>query len=181
LVASLEDDRQIYKPQRKINNPDLPPSGLDTQQYKFDVFLCHNSKDKADVEMICEALRKRRIKPWLDSSHKSGSGLLVGDDISPVVKDNIKLSKFIAVFIGENGLGTYQKKELKFICEERHKGRSFTIIPVFLADRNEIISHVPPCFLGESYDELLYADFSKPRFNGLNQLSRKIKSVPKNK
>ncbi len=34
---------------------------------KFDVFLCHNSEDKAAVIEIAEQLRRRGLKPWLDT------------------------------------------------------------------------------------------------------------------
>ncbi|MEH2410973.1 toll/interleukin-1 receptor domain-containing protein [Nostoc sp.] len=33
---------------------------------QFDVFLCHNSKDKPEVEEIAHELIRQRIKPWLD-------------------------------------------------------------------------------------------------------------------
>jgi hypothetical protein len=176
LVAIPEPEREIYKPQRKIDVDQSTPS-LEQQNYKFDIFLCHNSEDKEDVEAICRDLKKKRIKnkrinPWLDRS-----GLYVGDDITTIVKENIRLSKSIGIFIGKNGLGPYQKKELKFICEERHKGKYFTIIPVFLDDPNQIKSYVPPCFLGESDNELLYADFSKPRFKALDKIIDKIKNL----
>ncbi|MEH2412694.1 toll/interleukin-1 receptor domain-containing protein [Nostoc sp.] len=36
---------------------------------KFDVFLCHNSKDKSAVIQVAEQLKQRGISPWLDSWH----------------------------------------------------------------------------------------------------------------
>jgi len=34
---------------------------------EFDVFLCHNSADKAAVKKIGERLMKDGLKPWLDA------------------------------------------------------------------------------------------------------------------
>ena len=33
---------------------------------QFDVFLCHNSKDKPEVIEIAHELTRQGIKPWLD-------------------------------------------------------------------------------------------------------------------
>ena len=33
---------------------------------RFDVFLSHNSRDKAVVERIAERLKRERLEPWLD-------------------------------------------------------------------------------------------------------------------
>ncbi|MDJ0618923.1 MAG: toll/interleukin-1 receptor domain-containing protein [Calothrix sp. MO_192.B10] len=33
---------------------------------EFDVFLCHNSQDKPEVEKIAKELQKQGITPWLD-------------------------------------------------------------------------------------------------------------------
>ncbi len=33
---------------------------------EFDVFLCHNSKDKPEVKRIAELLKAQGIVPWLD-------------------------------------------------------------------------------------------------------------------
>jgi hypothetical protein len=32
----------------------------------FDVFLCHNKKDKPEIREISKSLAKEGIKPWLD-------------------------------------------------------------------------------------------------------------------
>jgi TIR domain len=49
-------------------------NGQDSKAELFDVFLCHNSEDKAAVREIAENLSKKNIKPWLDEADiKSGS------------------------------------------------------------------------------------------------------------
>ncbi|MFN6570087.1 hypothetical protein A6770_33780 [Nostoc minutum NIES-26] len=36
------------------------------EQFEFNVFLCHNSKDKPAVIEVAEQLKQCEIKPWLD-------------------------------------------------------------------------------------------------------------------
>ena len=37
-----------------------------TLQDQFDVFLCHNSKDKAEIKQIGQQLKQQGLQPWLD-------------------------------------------------------------------------------------------------------------------
>ena len=39
-----------------------------TKKYQYDVFLCHNSDDKTEIEFIYKLLKKEGILPWLDKS-----------------------------------------------------------------------------------------------------------------
>lgn len=80
---------------------------------KFDVFLCHNSKDKPAVKSIGQQLIERGIKPWLDEW-----------DVIPLTSWQDELQKVIseikavAVFIGPSGIGPWEDIEIKVFLDE---------------------------------------------------------------
>ena len=80
---------------------------------EFDVFLCHNSQDKAEVEKIREQLKKREIYAWLDKY-----------DFEPFrpwqdqLQEIIPKIKAVGVFIGSSGVGPWANIEMKeFLVE----------------------------------------------------------------
>jgi nucleotide-binding universal stress UspA family protein len=93
---------------------------------KYDVFLAHNSKDKADVEKICNELRKRGLKPWLDIEQVP-PGRIFQDYIEEAIK-NISAA---AIIIGNHGLGKWQYLELKSFISQCID-RNIPVIPVLL-------------------------------------------------
>ena len=44
----------------------MPQASTPKGKQEFDVFLCHNSKDKPEVKRIAEPLKAQGIVPWLD-------------------------------------------------------------------------------------------------------------------
>ncbi len=94
--------------------------------YVYDVFLSHNSKDKPAVREIAEALRNREIVPWFDL-----------DDLRPGVPWQDELEKAIlaipasAVFVGNHGMGPWQKPEVR-ACISKMVERGRPVIPVLL-------------------------------------------------
>ena len=94
----------------------------------FDIFLCHNSEDKPVVKEIGEQLKKRGILPWLDEWE-----LRPGVLWQEVLEKQIKNIKSVAVFIGRNGTGPWQDREmLGFLLESVE--RKCLVIPVILRD-----------------------------------------------
>lgn len=94
---------------------------------KFDVFLCHNSKEKAEVEKIREQLKKRGIYAWLDKY-----------DFEPFrrwqdqLEEIIPQIKAVAVFIGSSGVGPWADLEMQeFLVEfaERKIRMGLVILP----------------------------------------------------
>ena len=91
-----------------------------------DVFLAHNSNDKPLIEIICDKLKARGLKTWLDKQQ-----IPPGRWFQDVIQDTIKKISSAAVFISGNGLGRWQVVELRtFIsqCVER----KIPVIPVLL-------------------------------------------------
>lgn len=72
----------------------------------FDVFLSHNSLDKAVVEELAHLLERHGIKPWLDKWE-----LLPGQLWLPAIRDGLSRSKIVAVCISENSIGPIQNIE----------------------------------------------------------------------
>ncbi|MCP3956246.1 MAG: TIR domain-containing protein [bacterium] len=94
----------------------------------FDVFLCHNSEDKAAISEIAEKLEMRGIRPWLDVRE-----LRPGLPWQRSLEGQITNIASAAVFIGSSGVGPWQKLELEafllqFVKQQR------PVIPVLLHD-----------------------------------------------
>ena len=93
---------------------------------QFDVFLCHNSEDKPEVKEIGEQLRQYDLKPWLDIWE-----LPPGRPWAKLLEKQIEQINSVAVFVGENGLGPWQKPEIYAFLSEFMK-RDCSVIPVLL-------------------------------------------------
>jgi hypothetical protein len=95
-------------------------------QQDFDVFLCHNSRDKTEVKEVAAQLMKHGLKPWLDVWE-----LRPGLRWQPLLEEQIRQVKSAAVFVGAEGLGPWQSEEIDAFlrtCVERN----IPVIPVLL-------------------------------------------------
>ena len=95
----------------------------------FDVFLCHNSKDKAQVMAIGERLKERGILPWLDTWE-----IRPGTRWQQELQKHIKSVSSAAVFIGPAGAGPWQDVEVEALLTEIANRRR-PLIPVILEGR----------------------------------------------
>jgi class 3 adenylate cyclase len=105
--------------------------------FQFDVFLCHNSKDKAAVREVKELLNERGIDAWLDESE-----LQPGTRWQEAIELGLQQSKTVAVFVAEHGLGDWQDQEMR-VCLEEAIRRGMKVIPVLLPGASEQ-SDLPP-------------------------------------
>ncbi len=94
----------------------------------FDVFLCHNGKNKSEVERIGEELKERGILPWLDEWE-----LRPGLPWQRLLEQQIEQIRSAAVFVGKDGIGPWQQEELEVFLREFMKRRC-PVIPVLLPD-----------------------------------------------
>lgn len=92
----------------------------------FDVFLCHNSADKDEVKRVGERLKERGILPWLDEWE-----LRPGLPWQRLLEEQIERIKSAAVFVGNDGVGPWQRQELDAFLRE-FVGRNCPVIPVVL-------------------------------------------------
>ncbi|WP_017298655.1 toll/interleukin-1 receptor domain-containing protein [Nodosilinea nodulosa] len=92
----------------------------------FDVFLAHNSKDKPLIRQICEELKNRGVKLWLDEER-----IVPGDRFLDKIQEAISQSKTAIVCIGSEGLGRWQEIETEMLislCIQQ----GVKVIPVLL-------------------------------------------------
>ena len=95
---------------------------------KFDVFLCHNSEDKAAVIEIAKQLQRKGLKPWLDVWE-----LQPGAIWQFALEQQIESIGAVAVFAGQNGIGPWQSQEIYAFLQEFIR-RDCPVIPVMLPE-----------------------------------------------
>ena len=95
----------------------------------FDVFLCHNSKDKPQVIEIGERLKERGILPWLDIWE-----IRPGTRWQKELERVIESVKTAAVFIGPAGAGPWEELEVESLLGE-FATCGKPLIPVILEGR----------------------------------------------
>lgn len=93
---------------------------------EFDVFLSHNSRDKPAVEEIAARLRGRGLRVWLDKDE-----LRPGLPWQEGLEDGVRVSRSVAVFVGKDGMGPWQRPEMRaFLALSAREERP--VIPVLL-------------------------------------------------
>jgi WD40 repeat protein len=102
---------------------DLPP------EQPYDVFLCHNSHDKAAVRIVNEALRQEyNLNTFLDEATLVG-----GEAWEQSIQAALARAKACAVIVGPNGWGEYQlEQEVRPAVRRRSSEPAFRVIPVLL-------------------------------------------------
>ena len=90
---------------------------------EFDIFLAHNSDDKAHVRTVSHALRRRGLRPWFDEEQ-----IVAGQSFQSVIQLAIPAVRSAAVFLGPNGVGDWQKEEIELLLDTCKKAKK----PVFL-------------------------------------------------
>ena len=117
---------------------------------QFDVFLCHNSKDKSLVRKISDQLKARGLNPWLDEEGISG-----GDGFMKRIQKVIVNVESALIFFGEHGEGKWQEIEID-VCYSRYVDKKLKVIPVLLPGVEEVPENQQ--FLGR----LQWIKFSHP-------------------
>jgi uncharacterized protein YciU (UPF0263 family) len=112
---------QKRKLQEKIERKEL--------SFQVDIFLSHNSKDKAEIIKIAKQLKKRGVSTWIDKEDLRG-----GDLWQKELGEAIERSRVAVIFIGSAGLGCWQKIELDLCLQKFVSQENLLIIPVILSD-----------------------------------------------
>tara|TARA_R110002072_G_scaffold179059_1_gene335021 strand:+ start:54659 stop:57862 length:3204 start_codon:yes stop_codon:yes gene_type:complete len=126
----------------------------------FDVFLCHNSKDKPAVRKLAEELSDMGLLGWIDEER-----LLPGDVIQEKLEEAIAEARSVVVCIGPSGLGRWQTVEYhtvyeRFISEtesnaDKNRFRSdgaVRVIPVLLPGSK--VKEIPSFLKRHGYTDL---------------------------
>lgn len=135
---------------------------------RFDVFLSHSSRDKSAVERVARALKEAGIEPWLDKWH-----LTPGGDWQSEIAAGIRASGSCAVFVGEEGLGDWERQELGLALDQAAKDRHFRVFPVLLPGVSEPFdpTRLPPFISTRTWVDL------RGGFNDRRVFQRLIKAV----
>ena len=125
---------------------------------QFDVFLCHNSKDKPAVIQVAEQLKQHGIVPWLDIWH-----LRPGFSWQDSLEEQIDQIRAAAIFVGNSGFGPWQNQEIKAFIRA-FVNRKCPVIPVLLPDAPQ--EPQLPVFL----QGLMWVDFRQQNPEPMGQL-----------
>jgi hypothetical protein len=98
----------------------------------FDVFLSHNSNDKAAIKIIAQKLKEKGLKPWLDEEQ-----IRPGTFFQDHIQKAISHSKAAAIFIGPGELGKFQLLEIRGLVSSL-LDKEIPVIPVLLPNRDNI-------------------------------------------
>lgn len=92
----------------------------------FDVFLSYNSRDRAAVLLLAQALKARGLRVWLDDWE-----VAPGSFAQEVLEQGIRDSGAAAVLFGPSGIGPWEQHEMR-ACIALAVKRRIRVIPVIL-------------------------------------------------
>jgi hypothetical protein len=94
----------------------------------YDVFLSYSSNDKPMVERLAVKLANEAgVRPFLDKWH-----LVPGEPWQEALEKALDDSSTCAVFLGPQGLGPWEREEMRSALDERVRDKSLRVIPVLL-------------------------------------------------
>ncbi len=102
----------------------------------IDLFLCHNSQDKEAIRKINRILISEKLRTWFDEDD-----LPLGSDWQDEIQNVIPRVRAAGVFVGQSGLGPWQRMEIKGLLSEFVE-RGTRVIPVILAEA-QMIPNLP--------------------------------------
>ena len=92
----------------------------------FDVFLSHNSRDKAGVRKLFAVLQERRLRPWLAEEN-----LTPGQPWQDALEELISAVPVVAAVVGSDGIGPWEDMTILAALAEFDL-RKIPVIPVLL-------------------------------------------------
>ncbi len=111
--------------------PDTSASGPFLRGGQRDLFLSYNSRDREAVVRVRQLLSLRGISTFYDRTD-----LTPGQPWFDELESALHEVRGVAVFIGKDGFGTVQKREMQFAlarqANEERQGASFPVVPVLL-------------------------------------------------
>lgn len=108
------------------------------------VFLSYNSKNKNFVELIADRLKKAGFEPFLDLEMIIG-----GKKWVDVLEEGMATSEATLIFLGEDGVGFWQEKEVLNLIRLRMNNNHYKIIPVILPVKSDFSQERLPWFLAD--------------------------------
>lgn len=109
-----------------------PTLGTLPSRGQRDLFLSYNSSDREAVVKVRQVLSLRNISTFYDRAD-----LTPGQPWFDELETALRQVLGVAVFVGKDGLGTIQKREMQYAlarqASEEKQGRPFPVIPVLLS------------------------------------------------
>jgi len=133
---------------------------------QYDVFMSYNQRDEKEVFGICEQLRGEGLRPWLDQE-----AVRPGLRWQEVLEEEIERIPAAAVFVGDSGIGPWQRSEINAILRQFARRRC-PVIPVLLPS----CSGVPQ--LPALLEAHAWVDFRKASPDPLRRLIWGVKGQP---
>ena len=126
----FSDDLTTSLPSIISNNSteESPPPMSDTI---YNVFLCHNSKDKPIVRKLRDALKARGLRTWFDDDQ-----LIPGRPWLEALEKAIESIGAAAVCVGPSDFGPWQNREMRAYIERFVRNKA-AVIPVLLPGATE--------------------------------------------
>lgn len=139
---------------------------------RFDIFLSHNSRDKAAVEEIALRLKASDLHPWLDKWQ-----LVPGERWQRALEKALLECPACGVFIGPSGIGDWAREELDAAQNRAAKEPAYRLIPVLLPGLPEPFNFdsLPPFLTARTWVDLRKG-IGAP--GALDILIRAIKGLP---
>ncbi len=97
-----------------------------TLRNEYDVFLCHNARDRREVQTISRQLQRFGLLSWLDEQV-----IRPGERWVSCLQEDIERVRTCAVVVGDEGVGPWQEQELNTAIQ-LFVERGLPLIPVIL-------------------------------------------------
>jgi len=125
------------------------------------VFICHSTLDKPFVRRLCDELKKKQIRVWLDEEQ-----ILVGHDFVAKMEEGIVASDFTAVILSPRFVahGPWAKEEYRTALSRQVAANRIVLLPVLMESCD-----IPPLLTSKKY-----ADFTGTFEDGFKSLTFSI-------
>lgn len=152
---------RMWKQVSEVSSGVEPPLAFLTGPTTPSVFICHSTLDKPFVRRLCKALKKQRIRVWLDEEQ-----ILVGHDFVARMEEGITTSDFTAVVLSPRFVahGPWAKEEYRSALTRQVAAKRVVLLPVLLE----------PCDIPPLLTSKKYADFTAAFEDGFKSLAFSI-------
>jgi hypothetical protein len=112
----------------------IEPENVRKQQYKWDVFLCHSSKDKAIIREIAKTFKSKGITFWIDEEQ-----IIYSDNIIDKINEGLQQSRIIVPCFSFNQVKSgWARAEYQGILHRVFSGKTTQkVAPLYLDDLPE--------------------------------------------
>lgn len=104
---------------------------MSSEASQFDVFFSYHTRDHATVEKVARSVAARGLRVFLDRWY-----LIPGQPWPAALERTLASCRAVAVFLGAEGLGSWQQREIDLALDRQAREVGFPVIPVLLTWTN---------------------------------------------